>query len=78
MSLNWNFTGCPSWKATEEKNEDGKARFAMHLPDGSRIPWSVTEALIWATMIVDIGWDIPKNITSSCSGSHTTRRPWGR
>jgi len=62
MSLNWNFTGCPSWKATEEKNEDGKVRYAMHLPDGSRIPWSVTDALIWATMMVDIGWDIPKNI----------------
>jgi hypothetical protein len=61
MSLNWDFTKCPTWKKSGELN-NGNDDFAMHLPDGTPIEWAVTEALIWASMGVGYGWDIKKDI----------------
>jgi hypothetical protein len=62
MSLNWDLTKCPAWKATGKKSEEGKPLHAMHLPDGTEIPWGITNALIWATMGIGLGWDIGKKL----------------
>lgn len=72
MSLNWDLTKVESRKKTGKKvgscdnaSHDGGClkcgthdEVLVHLPDGTPIPWSVTNALIWLTMTVGMGWNI--------------------
>lgn len=69
MSLNWNLTAVKSWRGTgkmvskcDDNSHDGgckrcgeRPQMAAHLPDGSSIPWQITNGLIWSTMALDMG-----------------------
>ena len=72
MSLNWDLTGVKSRRGTgrffvkgapDKKvvpaNTPGAFEEVLaHTADGTPIPWGVTDALIWLTMGVGMGWNI--------------------
>ncbi len=67
MSLNWNLTKCnrkPTGRTVadcDDDSHDGDCKKCARVPellihdaDGMAIPWAVTNALIWATMAVQM------------------------